>query len=490
MNSLSKWFFYSANSLAEGLTITWLAYVLLYIGTGLPGANGFHQVGHLQVYLLFFGCAIVACAALKLLATNCKYHKIHPIVVGAGIAAMCTSVFVLPWLVSSWILILFSIGISGVGSACIIAVLSVSLENFSHKAAIFSTPAAVLFAGLTTVLLFFVQPQTIQLFCVVGLSIVTPVLILGSRRFISTGNGQHESENHVSANSMDWRAFAAVIAHEACVGYGAYTVVYLCLAGREEVVFACGTAVGIVAVITELFALRPKARENYFESERIQLKFMLPLAALGIIPIIFVDDIGKIICCTLLFAVFTPQIITNINALTENVRIKNLNPVESFCGGYISNFTGLLVGFAVACITFLLSSRGLLLEAGLSEFALLILLMLLSAIFFADRYPREPATRNVSETSQLSIQNENLENAENKLRWRDKCGIVADRYELSPRQSEVLFLLSRGYANKSIEEQLDISSHTVKSHIAAIYQKTGVHSKQQIIDLVKEARED
>ena len=68
--------------------------------------------------------------------------------------------------------------------------------------------------------------------------------------------------------------------------------------------------------------------------------------------------------------------------------------------------------------------------------------------------------------------------------------MLAGQIGLSPRQTEVLVLLSRGHNTKYIEEQLVISNHTAKSHIYHIYQKAGVHSKQEIIEMLERIGSD
>jgi len=52
---------------------------------------------------------------------------------------------------------------------------------------------------------------------------------------------------------------------------------------------------------------------------------------------------------------------------------------------------------------------------------------------------------------------------------------------LTPREVEVLQLLSQGLANKSIAGRLGISDHTVKFHVNAILGKLGVQSRGEAI---------
>ncbi len=65
---------------------------------------------------------------------------------------------------------------------------------------------------------------------------------------------------------------------------------------------------------------------------------------------------------------------------------------------------------------------------------------------------------------------------------RDTPPAVPDLPEsLTPRESEVLQLLSQGLANKAIAQRLGISDHTVKFHVNAILGKLAVQSRGEAI---------
>lgn len=52
---------------------------------------------------------------------------------------------------------------------------------------------------------------------------------------------------------------------------------------------------------------------------------------------------------------------------------------------------------------------------------------------------------------------------------------------LSPREERVLELLSKGYSNKEIAEQFELSVDTVRSHLKHIYEKMHVRSRTEAV---------
>lgn len=68
--------------------------------------------------------------------------------------------------------------------------------------------------------------------------------------------------------------------------------------------------------------------------------------------------------------------------------------------------------------------------------------------------------------------------------FRVRCERVCGRYDLSPREAEIFTLLAKGRNAKFIQEELCISSSTVKTHIYRIYRKMGINSQQLLIDTV------
>ncbi len=67
----------------------------------------------------------------------------------------------------------------------------------------------------------------------------------------------------------------------------------------------------------------------------------------------------------------------------------------------------------------------------------------------------------------------------------ERCTEIAATYNLTPRELEVFQMLARGRDAAYIQEQLVVSRNTVKAHVKHIYAKLGIHSHQDLIDLVE-----
>lgn len=70
--------------------------------------------------------------------------------------------------------------------------------------------------------------------------------------------------------------------------------------------------------------------------------------------------------------------------------------------------------------------------------------------------------------------------------WKRVCTEIARLYHLSPRETEIFLMIAKGRNAEYVQQKLVISTHTAKTHIANIYHKLGIHSAQELLDLVEE----
>ena len=69
--------------------------------------------------------------------------------------------------------------------------------------------------------------------------------------------------------------------------------------------------------------------------------------------------------------------------------------------------------------------------------------------------------------------------------FASRCEAIASEFSLTPREAEVFAMLARGRDRAYIEEALVVSRNTVKAHVKHVYAKLGIHSHQELLDLVE-----
>ena len=67
----------------------------------------------------------------------------------------------------------------------------------------------------------------------------------------------------------------------------------------------------------------------------------------------------------------------------------------------------------------------------------------------------------------------------------ERCTAIGKAHGLTGREIEIFAFLARGRNGQFLMDHYVVSRNTVKSHIKHIYAKLGVHSQQELIDLVE-----
>ena len=66
-----------------------------------------------------------------------------------------------------------------------------------------------------------------------------------------------------------------------------------------------------------------------------------------------------------------------------------------------------------------------------------------------------------------------------------QCEAIRLAFRLSDRETEVMEHIARGDTVARIAEKLGVSENTVRTHTKRVYTKLGIHSKQELGDLVQ-----
>lgn len=135
--------------------------------------------------------------------------------------------------------------------------------------------------------------------------------------------------------------------------------------------------------------------------------------------------------------------------------------------------TGMAAGFLFSLLP---STTNVINSSTLATVALALVMLLAIVIIFAP--PREI----VADIQQNPANHESGH-------WKACCAIVAQNAGLSPRETEVFFLLAKGRSIDHIQNKLCISVHTVKTHVYNIYQKMGISSREELLDAVDAAKD-
>lgn len=69
---------------------------------------------------------------------------------------------------------------------------------------------------------------------------------------------------------------------------------------------------------------------------------------------------------------------------------------------------------------------------------------------------------------------------------RHSAEIIGEQFLLSEREVDVLALYALGFTQKRVAEELFITPSTTHAHIKRIYAKTGMHSRQEILDYISQ----
>ena len=59
--------------------------------------------------------------------------------------------------------------------------------------------------------------------------------------------------------------------------------------------------------------------------------------------------------------------------------------------------------------------------------------------------------------------------------------LIAEAYELSQREREIAQLVARGLGTADIAGHLHLSTHTVRDHLKAVFDKVGVSSRGELV---------
>ena len=176
-------------------------------------------------------------------------------------------------------------------------------------------------------------------------------------------------------------------------------------------------------------------------------------------------------------------------AATGVSEILFLDPLRAFAIVRIT-FTavGILSSFITNSIDNLLSNQILSVQVsfvliGIAELSLVIIVLVLL------RYLRVSESERFRQEAEANITEEATSAANKTTEYKDKCSLIAKQFSLTERELEVMIFLGQGFTSSRIQKELFIAPGTVSYHSHNIYMKLGIHSKQDLIDMINSFEE-
>ncbi len=247
--------------------------------------------------------------------------------------------------------------------------------------------------------------------------------------------------------------------------------------------FATGIALaGGVAVLLVLEVLRRRSIA-FIDIAR----YILPLLAIELVPIPFVDENIRWLLCLLLIMTVTMFDTASFSFLANNAKLQGQSKIMVIARGRMFIQLGMLVGSAINIILVVIIDP--LAQYSLYFPPVLLVLLFFTVAFIGSFEPLEMSTAQLK-LPLPSVVNGSSPNPcegcplvpQSKNETRD---ILALRYRLSRRESDVLTYLIKGHTAPSIAATMQLSLSTVKTHIYHIYQKMEIGSRVELITIIE-----
>ena len=400
-----------------------------------------------------------------------------------------------------WCLVLWAA--SGIGSSALLLVWSKKIVELNRKQVIFTSSSAFLAGSFFFVATAF-MPLSIAFLSIALLpvaSVVVACLDLSpalSFAYDEQGSPQASSERSAATASAEagtpvregasaeneagepqrvtfMRTVLLAFAYSIGIGFAGSCATVQEYYPVAVYVIAAGNVCAVV--FTVLFLVR-----RSLDMSVVLAEVFLPVMLVCIFVFSFASHGGQLVCIMVMLALLACHDIVDIASVSKSSRLFGENYVKTFAVGRTLNGLGCSLGWATGML--LNFVPGIDVAGRLFVcFALVVFLVVTTsfAVFHpgplsyvhdlhreAARAPQGPLAAPRGAGDGLGAKTES----------------VARRYGLTSRQEEVLLCLAQGRNASHIAQRFTISTHTAKSHIYNIYNKLGIHSQQELLDIV------
>ncbi len=443
--------------LAEGCSKTWLTLSFAGPMSGSPGPLSAHEIFD-----------IIHCAAMLIIVVAVLQAKrnlpLGPLFVIASVGLMGSSlVAVMPHAADEALPLGLQTMLGGAGFAAFVALEVQALAQLTLvRIALFSTAPQVLASFLSYLALGLSDERAAIALCALPLFAMTGI-----------GLAYHRASPSIDAIPVHSRQFSApwklfVLIAVCFYAYGMQAANFPAEIGTHS---TPSTAVTMGALFLTV----------YFFSDRISLGRLcraLPLLILcGFLLVPWKSLFGNVASSFLISGTASLMNVLIALILYDICKRFNFSPI-------------VLLGLQEAMRIFVVAGAGtsLLVDRAIApeelreiaRVGLVLVLMIASAVFlFPQRELESKWGIRFLESQTL------LEGGWSRKRLEERCDELTARHHLSPREEEVLRLYAAGKGGPDIARELFIAPGTVKTHTRHIYEKMGVASRKELLELLK-----
>lgn len=254
-------------------------------------------------------------------------------------------------------------------------------------------------------------------------------------------------------------------------GSSGYAVV-----GTSSGVGQCALVVGAAFLLSSL-ALFVRVRHDYEFEVAIRRCFAL-FFSIAFLSMLFVREDCRPYCAGFSLLLSSVLLVVVLGAMAKTARWGGISPIwiVGVEGAILQS--GVFVGVLVLWWSFLFSGSDF--SFSLSCFVLAVLVGFLQTFLVGRRF--------LVAAGELSDEAEEASRGDARTvidaAWRARVDVVARRYRLSEKERKIIEMYARGNSMKNIADRLTVSLSTVKTHIYHAYTKLGVHSRQELRNLI------
>ncbi|HIW76540.1 MULTISPECIES: response regulator transcription factor [Gordonibacter] len=248
-------------------------------------------------------------------------------------------------------------------------------------------------------------------------------------------------------------------------GVTSYAVLKLAVEQGMVMVIAASIAVSSLAFAVYVLSKKVKADSDLYRM------LLLPLIALAVLPFPYVPEMLKIFFLTLIIFGFTCFDAITWGDLADEISDRQLPIYVSYAPPTIGNFFGIFIGWSVGALLYAELGQAEF-DTGYSIFSIIIVIALVMLLVWDLIKSRKEESGEPQADAFLD-------------KWKAACEEIAETHELTNQETRIHTMLARGRNQHYIAEELFISPHTIKTHTYHIYKKLGIHSQQELIDMVE-----